>query len=61
MEDKGIGAVFGDTNMSTKASSSLRHGFRTVESTQSVTDSWTLTSSNSASDKMFDNLLVRTR
>ncbi len=59
LESKGIGAIFGDTNMSTKASSSRSHGFRTIESTTSLTDFSTLTSSNSAGDKMFDKLLVR--
>lgn len=61
MKEKGIGAIFGDTNISTKASSSLGSGFQTVESTTSVTDFLTLTSSNSAGDKMFDKLLVRTK
>jgi hypothetical protein len=61
MKAEGIGAIFGDTNISTKASGSLGKGFRTVESTTSVTDFLTLTSSNSAGDKMFDKLLVRTK
>ncbi|NOK36966.1 hypothetical protein HMI49_27550 [Corallococcus exercitus] len=56
-----VAALFGDTNMSTKSSSSLSHGFTTVEGSTSVTDSLTFDFSNSASNKMFDKLLVRKR
>ena len=59
MAEHKVAAIFGDTNMSTKASSSLSHGFTTVESTQSVTDNCQFSFSNSAATKMFDKLLVR--
>ncbi|WP_437785664.1 hypothetical protein [Sorangium sp. So ce1097] len=60
MKTHKISALFGDTNMSTTGSS-LGHGFNTVESHNSVTDSLEFGFSNSASNKMFDKLLVRTR
>ncbi|NNC07678.1 hypothetical protein HJC10_33150 [Corallococcus exiguus] len=56
-----VAALFGDTNMSTKSSGSLEHGFTTIESNSSVTDSLEFDFSNSASNKMFDKLLVRKR
>ncbi|MCY1074564.1 hypothetical protein [Archangium lansingense] len=59
-EDK-VSALFGDTNMGTLSSSSLSFGFKTIESHNSVTDSLTFNFSNSASNKMFDKLLVRKR
>lgn len=60
LKDNKIGALFGDTNISTKGSS-LSFGFETVESNTSLTDSLTFDFSNSASDSMFDKLLVRTK
>ncbi|WP_438020457.1 hypothetical protein WMF18_15885 [Sorangium sp. So ce315] len=54
-----ISALFGDTNMST-TDSSLGFAFDTVERHTSVTDSLEFGFSNSASNKMFDKLLVRT-
>jgi hypothetical protein len=59
MEDHGISALFGDTNISTTGSS-LKFGFKTIESNTSLTDSLSFDFSNSASDTMFDKLLVRT-
>lgn len=58
MNDK-VAALFGDTNISTKAASSLSSGFQTVESTNSLTDGLRFSFSNSAGDKLFDKLLVR--
>lgn len=55
-----LSAVFGDTNISTRVSSSLAFGFETIESNRSLTDTLSFSFSNSASDKMFDKLLVRT-
>lgn len=60
MNDYGISALFGDTNISTQADKSLKVGFRTVESNISVTDGFHFKYSNSASDKMYDKLLIRT-
>ncbi|KFE59829.1 hypothetical protein DB31_6102 [Hyalangium minutum] len=58
MEKEDVSAVFGDTNLSTKGSS-LSSGFKTIESNTSTTDALTFDFSNSASDTMFDKLLVR--
>ncbi|KFE64845.1 hypothetical protein DB31_1863 [Hyalangium minutum] len=60
MKKSAVSAVFGDTNISTKGSS-LSSGFKTIESNTSTTDSLTFDFSNSASDKMFDKLLVRVK
>lgn len=61
MREKGVAALFGDTNMSTKAQGSKKFGFETVENQMSVTESLMFDFSNSAANKMFDKLLVRTR
>jgi hypothetical protein len=60
LTDNKIAALFGDTNISTKGSS-LGFKFKTIESNTSLTDSLTFDFSNSASDSMFDKLLVRTQ
>lgn len=60
MKTSAVSAVFGDTNISTKGSS-VPSGFKTIESHTSTTDSLTFDFSNSASDKMFDKLLVRVK
>jgi hypothetical protein len=61
LQESKLSALFGDTNMSTIAKSSMKFGFQTIESNNSLTDSLSFSFSNSASDKMFDKLLVRTK
>jgi hypothetical protein len=57
MSKTGCAAIFGDTNLNSENTTSKI--FDIVISNSSVTDSLTLTSSNSANNVMFDKLLVR--